>query len=42
MMVTLAFIGHEENSYDLGHNILEVYNFLVQIGLTTSKTKRDV
>ena len=28
--------------YNLGHNILELYNVLVQIQLTTSKTKRDI
>ena len=28
--------------YNLGHNILELYNFLVQTQLTTSKTKRDI
>ena len=28
--------------YNLGHNILEPYNVLVQIGCTTSKTKRDI
>ena len=27
---------------NLGHNILELYNVLVQIRLTTSKTKRDI
>ena len=27
--------------YNLGHNIFELYNVLVQIQLTTSKTKRD-
>ena len=29
-------------SYNLGHNILEIYNDLIQIRLTTSKTKRDI
>ena len=29
-------------TYSLGHNILGLYNILVQIQLTTSKTKRDV
>ena len=29
------------SSNNLGHNILELYNLLVQIRLTTSKTKRD-
>ena len=28
--------------YNLGHNILELYNVLVQIRLTTSKTKRHI
>ena len=28
--------------YSLRHNILELYNVLVQIRLTTSKTKRDI
>ena len=28
-------------SDNLGHNILELYNVLVQIRLTTSKTERD-
>ena len=28
--------------YNLGHNIFELYNVLVQIQLTTSKTKRDI
>ena len=27
------------NSFDSGHNILEFYNVLVQVRLTTSKTK---
>ena len=27
---------------NLGHNILELYNILVLIQLTTSKTKRDI
>ena len=29
-------------SYNLGHNILELYNVLVQIRLTTSKTRIDI
>ena len=29
-------------SFNLGHNILEIYNVLIQIRLTTSKTKRDI
>ena len=28
--------------YNLGHNIFELYNVLVQIQLITSKTKRDI
>ena len=28
-------------NYNLGHNILELYNVLVEIRLTKSKTKRD-
>ena len=28
--------------FNLGHNILELYNFLIQTRLTTSKTKRDM
>ena len=28
--------------YSLGHNILELYNVLVQIRLITSKTKRGI
>ena len=27
---------------NLGHNILQLYNVLVEIQLTTSKTKRDI
>ena len=29
-------------AYNLGHNILELYNVLVQIRLATSKTKRNI
>ena len=29
-------------TYNPGHNILELYNVVVQIRLTTSKTKRDI
>ena len=29
-------------TYSLGHNILQLCNVLVQIRLTTSKTKRDI
>ena len=28
--------------YNLGHNILEIYNVLVEIQLTTSKAKRGI
>ena len=28
--------------YNLGHTILELYNVLIQIRLTASKTKRDI
>ena len=31
-----------EQKENLDHNILELYNVLVQIRLTTSKTKRDI
>ena len=30
------------NTYNLGHNILELYNVLVKIRLITSKMKRDI
>ena len=29
-------------AYSHGHNILELYNVLIQTRLTTSKTKRDI
>ena len=29
-------------TFNVGHNILELYNVLVQIRLATSKTKRDI
>ena len=29
-------------TYNLVHNILELYNVLIQTRLTTSKTKRDI
>ena len=36
-------MGREQQKiYNLGHNILEFCNVLVQIWLTTSKTKRDI
>ena len=28
--------------YNLGHNILELYNVLVKIRITTGKAKRDI
>ena len=28
--------------YDPGYNILEIYNILVQVRVTTNKTKRDI
>ena len=31
-----------EQIYNLVHNILELYNALIQTRLTTSKTKRDI
>ena len=30
------------SNHNLGHNMLELYNVLIQTRLTTSKTKRDV
>ena len=30
------------DSYNHGHNILEIYNVLIQTQLTTSKTKGDI
>ena len=33
---------NQKVNYNFGHNILELYNVLVQIRLTTSKTKRDI
>ena len=29
-------------TYNLGHNILKLYNVLIQTRITTSKTKRDM
>ena len=31
-----------QRDYNHGHNILELYNVLIQTQLTTSKTKRDI
>ena len=31
-----------QDFYNHGHNILELYNVLIQTRLTTSKTKRDI
>ena len=39
--ITIEFCIFELN-YNLGHNILELYNILVQVLLTASKTKRDI
>ena len=35
-------IAYNRWNYNLGHIILELYNVLIQIRLTTSKTKRDI
>ena len=35
-------VDNTSRIYNLGHNILELYNILVQIRLTTSKTKCDI
>ena len=32
----------ELGTYNPGHNILEPYNILVNVGFTTSKTKLDI
>ena len=39
-----SMIRKETNraNYNLGHNILELYNVLIQTPLTKSKTKRDI
>ena len=49
LFCTLTILIHQIDSnrisiyvYHLGHNILELYNILVQIRFTTSKTKRDI
>ena len=31
-----------QGDYNLGHNILKLYNVLIQTRLATSKTKRDI
>ena len=36
------FLTFSLETYNLGHNILELYNVLIQARLTTSKTKRDI
>ena len=38
----LHFLGSSFLTHDLGHDILEHYNVLIQTRLTTSKTKRDI
>ena len=44
----IMYVGYDNSvsslhlRYNLGHNILELYNDLVQIRLSTSKTKRDI
>ena len=42
LVCTKRTLATEYLAYNLGHNILELYNVLVQILLTTSKTKRDI
>ena len=46
----ITFLGNNEilgksqkfiRANNLGHNIMELYNVLVEIRLTTNKTKRD-
>ena len=38
----LQTIDAKCSTYIIGHNIWELYNILVQIRLSTNKTKRDV
>ena len=38
----LSAIQYHISFYNLGHNILELYNVLIQIRLTTSKTKCNI
>ena len=40
--VYLIFVLVAIQIYNLSHNILELYNVLIQIRLTTSKMKRDI
>ena len=42
MQMVLFWDGQNLQTNNLGHNIMELYNVLVQIRLTTSKTKRDI
>ena len=35
-------LNERSDNYNHGHNILELYNVLIQTRLTTSKTKRDI
>ena len=37
-----ALTRKQDCIYNPGHNILELYNDLVQVQFTTSKTKRDI
>ena len=39
---TYLQLNSRGSTHNLGHDILELYNVLVQIRLTTSKTKRDI
>ena len=45
-MLFLNTCKHEEamckENYNLGHNILELYNILVYVRFTPSKTKPDI
>ena len=41
-MAALEWSHFYSHSYNLGHNILELYNVLMQIRLNTIKTKRNI
>ena len=45
-LLTLTGVGFFENvrewAYNLGHNIVELYDVLIQIWLTTCKTKHAI
>ena len=41
LMGNLCQIYFNKTVYNLSHNILELYNVLIQTRLTTSKTERD-